>query len=167
VTPVITPPARPRAVLTALLAFAALAVGCGRSGPRAPAGAPEPRNDAPSSGAVAPANDAGRALDQRDLDDRKVTRAEELFEGRFPGVRVIRMPNGELAVQVRGSGSFNGETQPLYVVDGLPLPQGTSTLTGINPNDIAKIEVLKDPAQLAFYGSRGANGVVLITTKRR
>ena len=96
---------------------------------------------------------------------RTVTRAEELFVGRFPGVQVYQMPGG-LAVRIRGQSSVLGSNEPLYVVDGVPLEPSPNGLLTINPSDIAKIQVLKDISSTAIYGVRGANGVILITTKR-
>ena len=67
-----------------------------------------------------------------------------------------------MQIRVRGAASVNASSDPLYVVDGVPL----TTLAGINPSDIASIEVLKDAASSAIYGSRGSNGVVIVTTKK-
>ena len=94
-----------------------------------------------------------------------VTRAEELFEGRFPGVQVYRASGG-VVVRVRGQSSLSGNDDPLFVIDGFPRQAGSGGLLDINPNDIAKIEVLKDPVSLAEYGSRAGAGVVRITTKK-
>lgn len=115
----------------------------------------------------APSGNKGWVADQRELDTHApVARVEELFQGRFPGVSV-RLLNGNLVVQVRGVNTINGDTAPLYVIDGLAVEAGPEGLSGINPYDISRIEVLKDPTQLAMYGSRGANGVIVITTKKR
>ncbi|MBB4634006.1 TonB-dependent receptor plug domain-containing protein [Longimicrobium terrae] len=98
---------------------------------------------------------------------RPVARAEELMAGRFSGVQVIQMPNGEIAVRVRGRSSFLGSGDPLFVVDGTPMDPGPGgALLGINPADIVDIQVLRDISSLAEYGVRGANGVILITTRR-
>jgi len=79
---------------------------------------------------------------------------------------ITRTPDGGIAVRIRGATTINGSTEPLYVIDGLPIQAGPGgSLVGINPHDIASIEVLKDAASLAFYGMRGANGVILIKTK--
>jgi TonB-dependent SusC/RagA subfamily outer membrane receptor len=120
----------------------------------------------PSPEAAARAGQRGATgvLDEGDLDRRRVTRFEELLEARVSGVRVRRLANGEFIVQVRGINAIHGTTQPLFVLDGVPLPDSRS-LTGINPADVARIEVLKD-ASAAAYGARGANGVILITTHR-
>jgi len=87
--------------------------------------------------------------------------------GRFPGVTVTRTPDGGVAVRIRGTTSLRGSNEPLYVIDGVAIQPGPGgSLTGINPRDIASIQVLKDPAETAVYGLRGANGVILIKTKR-
>ncbi len=108
---------------------------------------------------------------------------QQLLGGKIAGVVVNESsgaPGSSLSIEVRGIGSLNYSTQPLYVVDGVPLDMPdmtnvTSSYTGgttidnplstLNPNDIASIEVLKDASATAIYGSRGSNGVVLITTK--
>lgn len=92
---------------------------------------------------------------------------EKVLQGRVAGVTVTRAPDGGIAVRIRGASSFYGNAEPLYVLDGVPIQPGpTGTLTGINPYDIESIKVLKDPAETAMYGVRGANGVIVIKTKR-
>jgi len=82
------------------------------------------------------------------------------------GVIVSGTPDGGIAVRIRGPTSIMASTAPLYVIDGLPIEAGPGgALMGINPHDIASIQVLKDAASTAFYGVRGANGVILIKTK--
>jgi TonB-dependent SusC/RagA subfamily outer membrane receptor len=116
---------------------------------------------------AAPAPDAGRAAAAApDWEGRTNTRVEELFAGRFPGVQVFQASGG-LSVRIRGATSLRGSTEPLYIVDGFPYTPSSDGLIALNPSDIARIEVLKDAAQTAEYGSRGANGVVKITTKKR
>jgi TonB-dependent SusC/RagA subfamily outer membrane receptor len=88
---------------------------------------------------------------------------EELFAGRFPGVRVFRMANGALSFEIRGRSTIYGSTQPLLVIDGVPV-EAEDGMLFLNPADIQRIEVLKDVGSTAQYGVRGANGVVLITT---
>ena len=105
----------------------------------------------------------------RDQDIRSNTRAaslEDLLDDeilrRFPGVRMYRDGEG-IHIRIRGS-----LKAPLYIVDGMPLaPTPSGALWGISPHDIESIEVVRDLARLSYYGMRGANGVVLITTKRR
>jgi len=102
-----------------------------------------------------------------DLDRQPGKPIEEALMGRFPGVEVTRTAGGGIAVRIRGTTSITGSNEPLYVVDGIPIQAGPNgTLTGINPYDIATIQVLKDPAETAIYGMRGANGVIVIKTKR-
>ena len=98
---------------------------------------------------------------------REVTSIIDLIEGRLPGVYVRRLGNGEVAIRVRGASSVSGGGEPLFVIDGRPLmtPAG-SALMAIGPKDILRIDVLKDAGATAIYGSRGANGVILVTTKR-
>jgi TonB-dependent starch-binding outer membrane protein SusC len=108
--------------------------------------------------------DGAGVLDAKDLENLRVTRVEELIEARVSGVRVRRLANGEYSIQIRGINALHGSTEPLFVVDGVPLPDSRS-LVGVNPVDVARIEVLKD-GTAAAYGVRGANGVILITTRR-
>ena len=92
---------------------------------------------------------------------------EDLFAGRFPGVSVSRTDGGGLQIRIRGgSNSVYGSNDPLYVLDDVPLPPDSRGIVFLNPNDIEKIEVLKNPADVAVYGMLGANGVIKITTKR-
>ena len=102
------------------------------------------------------------------------------LQGQASGVQVFTnsgTPGGAISVRVRGPSSINGSSQPLYVVDGIPISTGslsqlgvgnqqTNALSDINPSDIESIEILKDAASAAIYGARANNGVVLITTKR-
>ena len=93
---------------------------------------------------------------------------EQLLMDRFPGVQVTRTSDGGISVRIRGFTSLHGSNEPLYVIDGVPLeavPGGA--LKGINPHDIESIQVLKDPSETTVYGVRGANGVIVIRTKRR
>ena len=96
------------------------------------------------------------------------------IQARVAGVQVVQnsgAPGGNVSVRIRGTNSINGTSEPLYVVDGIQISNGggitdVSPLSTINPNDIESVEVLKDASATAIYGARGANGVVLITTKR-
>lgn len=116
----------------------------------------------------------------KDLDERPVLRVDQALVGQLAGVTVKQttgIPGKGFSIQVRGSGSVTAGNEPLYVIDGFPLSNnssntGNGTYTGgnpldnINPDDIENIEVLKDAAAAAIYGSRASNGVVLITTKK-
>ena len=109
----------------------------------------------------------GRTVTAEDIQRTPGKPIEELLMSRFPGVVVTRTPDGGIAVRIRGTTSIHGSNEPLYVIDGLSIRSGPGGgLTGINPYDIESIEVLKDPASTTMYGVRGANGVIVITTKR-
>lgn len=98
--------------------------------------------------------------------DQPVKRVENILQGRTPGVEVTTqsgMPGGGMKVRVRGTTSINKSSDPLYVIDGMISPSG---LDGLNPSDIQSMEVLKDASSTAIYGSRGSNGVIIITTKK-
>jgi len=91
---------------------------------------------------------------------------EKILADRVAGVRLGRASDGSLTVQIRGA-SMSGDTQPLYVIDGVPITPGPGgSLSGINPYDIQSIEVLKDAAATTMYGSRGASGVIVIKMKK-
>lgn len=92
---------------------------------------------------------------------------EQLLQSKVPGIVVSRTEDGGVAIRIRGASSFNTSNAPLYVIDGIPTSAGPGgAVPGINPYDIDTIRVLKDPAELTMYGSRGANGVIVIRTKR-
>jgi TonB-dependent SusC/RagA subfamily outer membrane receptor len=91
----------------------------------------------------------------------------EVLQAKVPGLSVTRGANGTVAVEVRGTSSFYGSNEPLYVIDEVPFQAGPGgALTGINPHDIESIRLLKNPADIAIYGMRGSNGVILVKTKR-
>lgn len=112
-----------------------------------------------------PALDHVNTLDEPEFGQQPVSRVEELFIGRFPGVQVYNV-NGQVQIRIRGASSFTSSTEPLILVDGQPLTPGSGGLIGLNPRDIQKIEVLKDAISTAEFGVRGSNGVIKITTKR-
>lgn len=94
-----------------------------------------------------------------------VSNAAQALQGKTAGVQVSqssKAPGGTISVRVRGSNSISSTNEPLYVVDGFPSSEGLN----LNPNDIESMQILKDASATAIYGARGANGVVLITTKR-
>lgn len=94
-----------------------------------------------------------------------VTSTAQLLKGRAAGVQVKQNstePGGGISIRVRGASSISSNNEPLYVIDGFQTEIGNQ----INPEDIQSIEILKDAAATAIYGARGANGVVLITTKK-
>jgi iron complex outermembrane receptor protein len=148
---------RPRG--SALIAVAALLgalAGC-----RPLSGRPElPPEPAQESGAVT-------TVSEEAMEHRQVSRVEDLLLG-VPGLEVIPTGNGTFSLRIRGLQSFLGSSEPLLVIDGMPVSEGglSSALVSINPNDIKRIQVLKDAGSTSFYGVRGGNGVILITTKR-
>lgn len=100
-----------------------------------------------------------------DLDERPISRVDHAMAGKLSGVQVQEAsgaPGRGFSVKVRGVSSISNSNAPLYVVDGFPVSSG---IDNINPADIESIEILKDAASAAIYGSRGSNGVVLVTTK--
>ncbi len=102
----------------------------------------------------------------KDIEDRPVTSVTAALEGNAPGVMVnnsVGQPGSSPTIRIRGFNSINGSNTPLYVVDGIPFE---GTITDLNPADIESMSVLKDAASSALYGNRGANGVILITTKK-
>jgi TonB-linked SusC/RagA family outer membrane protein len=115
-----------------------------------------------------------------DIANAPILSPEQALQGRAPGVQVTQSsgtPGGGISVRVRGPSSIGASNQPLYIVDGVPINTGsytqlaaggqlTNSLGDINPSDIESLEVLKDAAATAIYGSRASGGVVLITTKR-
>ena len=104
----------------------------------------------------------------RQAKEHAVGQIEELLEGRFAGVNVIRTASGGFVLRVRGLSTFLGRAEPLYVVDGTPVEVNPERgLDWINPSDIQRITVLKGPPETTLYGVRGANGVVVITTRIR
>ena len=118
------------------------------------------------------------SIKTEDLKKVPVTSFDQAIQGRAAGVQVTQAssaPGGRVLIRVRGGNSLSSSNEPLYVVDGYPISAGTSAggsgagqnpLATLNTSDIASIEILKDASATAIYGARGANGVVLITTKR-
>ena len=109
----------------------------------------------------------------KEFNTGRIVSPEELIRAKIPGVQVVdnNEPGGGITLRIRGGTSATASNDPLYVVDGVPLQVGGGASAGRNPlnflnsNDIASITVLKDASSTAIYGSRGANGVVIITTK--
>lgn len=103
-------------------------------------------------------------MDNKAFKDQPITQASDALNGRMSGVNVVSdgIPGGSVKIRVRGSNSITKSNDPLYVVDGMVRESG---LDGINPEDIQSMQVLKDASSTAIYGSRGANGVVIVTTK--
>ena len=111
-------------------------------------------------------NAAVAKADAEQLMKNQPRTVSDMLVGRFAGVEVKQLANGGTSVRIRGSRSLKGNQEPLIVLDGTPQHNGNTTLMDLAPQDIKSIEVLKDAAAAAVYGSRGANGVILIATKR-
>jgi TonB-linked SusC/RagA family outer membrane protein len=120
-------------------------------------------------------------LQGSEIQNQPVAGIDAALQGRAPGVQVTQNsgePGNGISVRIRGAASITASNQPLYVVDGVPIQNDTvsqlnpsggqkpTAVTGIDPNEIESITILKDAASAAIYGSRAANGVVMITTKR-
>jgi TonB-dependent starch-binding outer membrane protein SusC len=100
-----------------------------------------------------------------DIAAKPVSSVAEALTGKLAGVQVLTTegsPDAEVRIRVRGGGSITGDNSPLFIVDGFPV----ESISDISPSDIESIDVLKDASSTAIYGSRGANGVIIITTKR-
>ncbi|ARK10497.1 SusC/RagA family TonB-linked outer membrane protein [Fibrivirga algicola] len=128
---------------------------------------------------------AVNTIGTKDFNKGIITSPEQLLQGRVPGVAITQNsgePGGGINIRIRGTSSVRSNNNPLFVVDGVPLSGGETSAGGdnsgigstaaknplnfLNPEDIASVDILKDASATAIYGSRGANGVVLITTKK-
>lgn len=102
-----------------------------------------------------------------DIDRNPGKPIEQILMDKFPGVIVTRTGDGGISVRIRGFSSLHGSNEPLYVIDDVPMQAGAGgALKGINPHDIELIQVLKDPSETAIYGVRGANGVIVVKTRK-
>lgn len=112
-----------------------------------------------------------------DIENRPFTSVDKILQGQVAGLQSVAptgQPGGNQQIRLRGIGSISASSAPLYVVDGIPINSGdlsrnttsSNALAGINPNDIESVSVLKDAAATSLYGSRAANGVILINTKK-
>ncbi|MFT4093850.1 MAG: TonB-dependent receptor [Niabella sp.] len=118
------------------------------------------------------------SMSGKGIEEKPITRVDQAMIGQMAGVQVVQqtgMPGQGLSIVVRGTGSISSGTEPLYVVDGFPLDVvaknsaggfTSNPLDNLNPDDIESIQVLKDAAAASIYGSRAANGVVIVTTKK-
>jgi TonB-dependent SusC/RagA subfamily outer membrane receptor len=150
----------PARTLLSLGLLAALATGCASRGGTTQDEVPNPAPRDPSQTSEVTAQDLESARAPGEP-------LEKMLEGRIAGVTVTRTPDGGIAVRIRGGSSIRGNNEPLYLVDGMPVEPGPNGgLSGIAPDDIESIRVLKDAASLTMYGARGANGVIVIKTKR-
>lgn len=150
----------------ALTAALAVSIGCAHGGGTS--------SEAPAVGRCAEAERDARdewaasavtVLCAEDFEGIPAVQVEEWLEGRVPGVWVVRRASG-ISLLIRGQGSIQGNNEPLYVLDGVPLQMAPGRgLYWVSPRDIATVTILKDAGATAIYGVRGANGVVFITTR--
>ena len=109
------------------------------------------------------------SVESKDIEKIPVASSVQAIQGQVAGVDVLSgggRPGAAPSIRIRGRRSITASNDPLYVIDGVPQTSSTSAIFDISPNDIESMEILKDAASTAIYGSRGANGVILITTKR-
>jgi TonB-dependent SusC/RagA subfamily outer membrane receptor len=136
------------------LLVALLLLGCSRR--QSNTGAPHPQSTA-----------GGIVITAEDIQRSPGISLEQLLLAHVPGMTMTRAADGHMILHLRGTTTFLGNEEPLFVVNGIPLgPTATGNLGAINPRDIDTIEVLRDAAATAAYGIRGANGVILIKMKQ-
>jgi len=107
-------------------------------------------------------------IGNKEITNIPIASIDQILQGKAPGVQITAVngrPGANAYVKIRGTGSINAGSGPLYVIDGVPAPDGNA-LNTLNPNDIENISVLKDASSAAIYGSRASNGAILITTKK-
>jgi TonB-dependent SusC/RagA subfamily outer membrane receptor len=108
----------------------------------------------------------GAVVTAEDIRQNPSQPIEQVLMSKGPPCDVSVMPDGRVAIRIRGRASILGSSEPLYVIDGVPIEPGPGgALSGINPYDIETIQVLTEPTSITMYGSRGAHGVIVITTK--
>lgn len=148
------PSSSPRTIAAFAIVIAG-AAGCVHHGPASPATTPQPaERQANVVTADAIANSGGQSI-------------EQILANRVAGVQLGRTSDGTLTVRIRGANNWNADNEPLYVIDNVPITPGPGgALAGLNPYDIESIKVLKDAVSTTMYGARGANGVIVIKTKK-
>ena len=110
---------------------------------------------------------ATSSVTSKTIEGRPNASIMQTLQGQVPGLNIMTgsgQPGATSEVTLRGLGSINGSTQPLYVIDGIPM--SSNRFRSLNPNEIERVDILKDAGATAIYGNRGANGVIVITTKR-
>ena len=107
-------------------------------------------------------------VNSQTLNQKPATSINEALQGRVAGVFITpgQSPSDGAGIKIRGTNTINSGSNPIYVVDGMVMSDAFNFFNSINPNDVEEIQVLKDASATALYGSRGANGVVVITTKK-
>jgi TonB-dependent SusC/RagA subfamily outer membrane receptor len=120
-----------------------------------------------ASGKARPEPVAKPTATQADVERGGGESIEKVLQAKAPGLLVSRTSNGGISIRIRGSSSFSANSEPLFVIDEMPISAGPGgALLGVSPHDIDTIKVLKNPEDTAMYGMRGANGVIVITTKK-
>ena len=150
----------------------ALVMGCGRTPSPRPE-APEPEDEVSIGyGTQSKRTGTGAVSSISPTEaDARVPRVEDLLRARVPGLEIVPLSSGNYTIRIRGQRRIQGSPEgdePLLVIDDVTVPAGSlgSALAGLAPRDVARIDVLKDAGATAVYGARGANGVIIITTKR-
>lgn len=138
-----------------LIALASLALACAHSPGKTDGTAPAPRP-----------GEQNATIGSAEIGLQPKESVDKYLNGRFPGVTVSPSPDGGVTIRIRGGTSALGNNEPLYVLDGVVLQPSVSGSLAINPYDIASIKVLKESTDITMYGVRGANGVIVIKTKR-
>lgn len=120
----------------------------------------------PGTQSARPARQGNVVLTADDIAHAPGQSLEQLLLAHVPGLTVTRAPDGRTILQLRGATTLMGDEEPLFIVNDIALgPNPSGNLNAINPRDIETVEVLRDAAATAAYGSRGANGVIIIRTK--
>lgn len=148
-------PLSPPRMLMSLAVALVAAGGCVHHGASAPATTPAPADKQPNTiSGDAITNSGGESI-------------EQILATRVAGVQLGHTADGTLTVRIRGANNWSSDNEPLYVIDNVPITPGPGgALAGLNPYDIESIKVLKDAVSTTMYGARGANGVIIIKTKR-
>lgn len=114
-----------------------------------------------------PSRPSDVVLTAEDIEHSPGQTLEQLLLAHVPGLTLTRAPDGRMILRLRGATTFIGDEEPLFVINDIPLgPNVGGNLSAINPRDIDTVKVLRDAAGMAAYGSRGANGVIIIKTKQ-
>jgi len=156
---------RPNFVAAAGCAILAL-TGCSRTTPQ-----PVTADPAPAARGTTGLTTTGAidTLSSDQLRGRHVNDIAEMLRGRVAGLQVTRLPNGDISLRIRGNDSILSDGEPLIILDGAPVASGSvsQVLNGLNPRDVASIDVPKDVASTSAYGIKGAHGVIIIRMKRQ
>ncbi len=127
----------------------------------------------PAPGPVEDATGAVRSVEASELESGHFANLAEFLKTRAPGLEVVELPSGEISLRIRGGnlslmGEGGREPQPLVVIDDMPVDPSTvsATLKALRPQEIQSVRVLRDVASTSVYGTRGANGVILIRMKK-